>query len=180
MKILRTMFLMIAVYAVILTTVACDQNQIRKAAKASDSLSGLTLDAVRATKQAFESGAISLSQKDALADKLLILARGGQTFNAAVKQLSVSGADGMTPDKWQTIERLFDAQVITPFLAFLAQTTGINNSANLSAAIKLIRISVLTIARVFGGNQAITERINRETNQFAAIRFARNKEMIYV
>lgn len=177
MKILKTIFLALALYAVILTSVACDQNQIRKAAKASNQLSGLTLDAVRATKQAYLDGMITLEQKDRIADKLLILATGGQTFNQAVKRMAAS-SEAMTPGKWQALERLFDAQVIVPFLAFLAQTAGAANAAKLSAAIGLIRLSVLTIAQVFGRRQAAARRINESSGQLAE-RFPPTEEMIY-
>ena len=175
MKFLQAFFLAFAIYAVVLTNIACDQNQIRKAAKASDQLSGLTLDAVRATKQAYTDGLITLEQKDRIADKLLVLASGGQTFNAVVKQ-TAANSGAMTTDKWLALEKLFDVEVITPFLEFLAQTAGVASATKLNAAIGLIRLSVLTIAQVFGRT---SENIHQKFNRTAEV-LAMREVTIYV
>jgi hypothetical protein len=139
---------------------ACpSQSAISRSAKASSQLAGLTLDAVRVTRQAFESNLISLQTKDSIADKLVKLSKGGLAFNTTIKQLQIAYPNGKLPsDKFELLSRLFDTEVIAPFLAVLQDFGLIKNAPQIIAAIEVIRTVVLTIAGVFGKTSMIAKK----------------------
>jgi hypothetical protein len=160
-----TAFLIMAVFTVGVVTTGCPRERadsnIRKAAKASFELAGVTNDTVTAVGRAYTDGIISLEQKDRLADKLVILAKGGKTFNAAVRKAAeVYSTDvDPPPSEIDLLIALFDSDVISPFLEFLAAVGGINAPPYLATAVEMIRNVVLQIARGFGRERETETRL---------------------
>lgn len=169
-RLILSVLLTFAVLASAIATTACPnapskpkaEAAITKAAKASFELSHLTTDAIRATKTAYDEQLITFEQKNALAEKLLVLARGGKAFNQLVKKAheTYSESGNLPPDELKLLEAAFDVNVLNPFLAFAA-SVGINASPKLKAAIETLRAAVNIIGAAFGRNSAaIKDRIN--------------------
>jgi len=151
MKSLKSYILLFAAFALVLVTTACpakNESVIRKAAKASYQLSGLTRDAIRTTQTAFEAGQITLAQKDRIALALVKLAKGGAAFNALVVEANrTHGTAGEIPlTKLDQIQRVFDSDLVSPFLALLTEIGGSAVSAQVKRAIELIRTAILAIS----------------------------------
>lgn len=145
---------LLIVYSLVMLTACPSQSSITTAAKASNQLAGLTINAIQTVKTGYETNLFTLAQKNSIAQKLSILSDGGKAFNNAVTTL-LAATRTPTADQLATLSQLFDTSVITPFLAVLTEVGLIKNAPAVMAAIAVIRTTVLSIAAVFTGKTAL-------------------------
>lgn len=155
MKKLLTCLLLI--YSLFL--MACPkETAVRKAAKASYELSGITLDVVKAVGKAYDAGIFSLAAKDRLAANLKTVIAGGQKFNAAVTAINGVPTDSQT----SVLNQIFSDEVVTPFLAILQELKVLSPSqaTYLHTAITALRAAILIISGVFAESGYRHEELN--------------------
>ncbi len=143
---------LILVYSICLLLMACPkETAVRKAAKASFELSGLTVDAIAATAKAYNENLIGLETKDKIADALKLVATGGKNFNQALKKFRDQSGDNLTPDQISFLNVIFSSEVITPFLGILQtlKVLSMNGAKNLLAAINALKVVILLISNGF-------------------------------
>ena len=143
MKKILTILLIIS--ALFLT--ACPKDSVvRKAAKSSYQLSGLTRDVVAATAKAYDAGVINTATKNKIAEKLQLIAIGGQKFNQIVTGLNNSST--VPADKQALLNQILSAELAGPFLEILEalKVVSASQAAYLHSALAALRIAILTIS----------------------------------
>jgi hypothetical protein len=138
------------IYSLFLT--ACPKDSaVRKAAKASFELSGISVDVINATSKAFDAGIIGLAAKDRLAAAEGRIASGGKHFNEILSGYMTSTAGTLTVDQTVILNKIFSDEVVTPFLAILQELSviSLNQVAYLRTAIAALRTAILVISGTF-------------------------------
>lgn len=149
----------IVIYSLLLLTACPQETVVRRAAKASYELSGLTVDVINAVGKAYANNLIDIRTKDDLANKLKTLSVGGMKFNQLLES-ALKDANGdetkVTPDKIQNLNKVFSDDVVMPFLEIL-QLAKVISPANvnyLHSAIAALRTAILTISLGFSSVRA--------------------------
>ena len=121
----------VLITALVLLTTACpSESQIRKAAKASNSLANLTNNVTDAVRAAFQAGTISVETKNKLADALIVIAKEGKIFNDMLIANQASAQSGQFPPGiFQTLTAQFD-KVVQPFLDMVTTLNLLGPNAN--------------------------------------------------
>ncbi len=135
------------VYSLFLT--ACPKDTaVRKAAKASYELSGITVDVVNATKKAYDAGIIGLAAKDRLAGYEKTITSGGKHFNDVLSGYIAQTAGNLTADQVKILNTILSDQLVTPFLAILQELAliSLDQVAYLRTAIAALRTAILIIS----------------------------------
>lgn len=138
---------LLVVYSLFLT--ACPKDtSVRKAAKASFELSGLTVDVINATKKAYEAGILSLAAKDRLASYEGKLAIGGKHFNQVLEAFNAQTSGNLTADQVAQLSVILSDEVVTPFLQILQELGAItlDKVEYLRTAIAALRTAILIIS----------------------------------
>ncbi|MEO6390819.1 MAG: hypothetical protein ABIP75_03145 [Pyrinomonadaceae bacterium] len=154
----------------LLTQTACPGKakvSIQAAAEASKDLGGGTRDVIKAVRQAYEKNLISLELKNKLADGLGLIATGGLHGTQVIDALNneFGGDINRVPSEvWTNAAKLFDDEVVRPFLDLLRDLNTITPGQSLSIRIALsaVRSAILTIAVVFGRQNSL----DRQFKQF--------------
>lgn len=120
------------------------KSEAKKAAELSYQFSGLVLDLAKAAEKAFDSGLITLAQKDSAVTLIRGMNTGAKSFNVLATELAAS-SEAPAPDKLAVLNRILSNEVITPFLEVLKLFTGVNVPF-VTEAISAIRIAILTIS----------------------------------
>jgi hypothetical protein len=140
------------VTSLVLLTAACPtDDQIRKAAKASGQLAGLTNGVVDAVRAAFQAGQINEATKNKMADALILVAKEGKTFNdLLIADRSLAQNGKFPPNVFAQLSSQFD-KVVQPFLDLTTQLnlTGPNTNQNLAQTFAALRAAILIISAVF-------------------------------
>jgi hypothetical protein len=138
---------LLIVYSLFLT--ACPKDTaVRKAAKASFELSGLTLDVINATGKAYEAGILSLAAKDRLAGYEKQVASGGKHFNDALAAFNAQTSGNLSADQVKALSVILSAEIVTPFLQILQELGAVTlgQVAYLQSAIAALRTAILIIS----------------------------------
>ena len=141
---------LLIIYSIFLT--ACPKDTaVRKAAKASFELSGLTLDVVNATGKAYDAGIIGLDAKDRLAAAEKRVATGGKHFNEILTAFNTQTSGNLTPEQVQLLSKIFSDEVVTPFLTILQELSviSLDQVQYLRTAIAALRTAILVISGTF-------------------------------
>jgi predicted HAD superfamily phosphohydrolase len=141
MKILTSLLIISTLFL----TACPKESAVRKAAKASYQLSGLTRDVVAATGRAYDEQIISTETKNRIADKLKLIAIGGQKFNTIVATLDKSDVPF---DKRALLNQILNDEIAAPFLEILEALKVVSaaQASHLHNALSALRIAILTIS----------------------------------
>lgn len=122
------------------------ETAIRKAARASFELSGITLDVVKAVGKAYDERIISLATKDKLAGHLKLVISGGKKFNQ-----SIEGLNALTTAQASVLNTIFSDEIVTPFLAILEEVRALTpaQADHVRTAIAALRAAILIISGTF-------------------------------
>jgi uncharacterized BrkB/YihY/UPF0761 family membrane protein len=138
---------MLIIYSLFLT--ACPKDTaVRKAAKASYELSGITLDVIHATEKAYNAGIIGLAAKDRLAGFEKHVATGGKHFNDVLAGFIAQTSGNLTADQVSILSKILSDEIVTPFLAILQELAviSLDQVAYLKTAIAALRTAILIIS----------------------------------
>lgn len=144
---LRHLSAMTLIALLVFSQLACGPKQLQAAAEAAKDLGGATRDSIAAVSKAYTQNLITLAQKDKLADILSVIAKGGQKGVDAIDALNKSGVTTLSGGNAIALNKLFDAEMVTPFLRLLNEIAGLSASA--SAAIQVSIASLRTILLLF-------------------------------
>lgn len=151
-------YLLIAVMSVLAT--ACPSKTIATAEKRSAQLAGYANIGVDTTRDLFQAGFISLSEKDRIAVGFIGLAQAGQMFDDTVKNIKAAYVDTAPPrTEIEKLFEVFDSLVVTKFLAILQTMKLISKQDQYAQIIQLIRTAVIAIAKAFGKQQTVALRL---------------------
>lgn len=152
---------LLIIYSLFLT--ACPkETAVRKAAKASFELSGITLDVINATSKAYDAGIIGLAAKDRLAAAEKKIAAGGKHFNELLTGFMAQSSNNLTADQITILNQIFSNEVVTPFLQILQELGAISldQVAYLQTAIAALRSAILVISGTFAEAGFPDRRLN--------------------
>lgn len=142
----------LVITALVLLTTACpSESQIRKAAKASNSLANLTNNVTDAVRAAFQAGTINVETKNKLADALILIAKEGKIFNDMLIANQAAAQSGQFPPGIFTqLTTQFD-KVVQPFLdmATTLNLLGPNVNQQLAKTFAALRAAILIISAAF-------------------------------
>jgi len=148
----QTMMAAVLITALVLLTTACpSENQIRKAAKASNNLANLTNNVTDAVRIAFQAGQISAETKNKMADALILVAKEGKIFNDMLIANQASAQNGtFPPNIFVQLSTQFD-KVVQPFLDMATQLNllGPNGNQKLAQTFAALRAAILIISAAF-------------------------------
>ncbi len=148
----KTTIAVLLITAIVILTTACpSDNQIRKAAKASNDLANLTNNVVDAVRVSFQAGQMNEGTKKKMADALILIAKEGKTFNdllIANQALAQNGT--FPPNVFAQLSAQFD-KVVQPFLDLVTQLNviGPNTNPKLVQTFAALRTAILIISAVF-------------------------------
>jgi len=148
---------LILVYSLCLLMTACPkETAIRKAAKASFELSGLTVDAIAATAKAYNENLISLETKDKIAAPLKVIAVGGKKFNEALKRFYAESGENLPADKLGILKLIFSTELVAPLLEILQElkVVSADRAAYLLSAVNALQAVILIISNGFASVKA--------------------------
>jgi hypothetical protein len=118
------------------------EKTLAQAAEAAKDIGGGTRDVIKAVGEAYQKGLLTLAQKDRLAALLKAIAKGGEKGIDAIEALQKTQASTLTSDQRQQLTRIFDDEVVTPFLQLLQELGTLSGDA--SVAIRAALVSVRT------------------------------------
>ena len=148
----QTMTAAVLITTLVLLTTACpSESQIRKAAKASNSLANLTNNVTDAVRAAFQANTINVETKNKLADALIVIAKEGKIFNDMLIANQASAQSGQFPPGiFQQLTSQFD-KVVQPFLDMATQLNLLGPNANqqLQKTFAALRAAILIISAAF-------------------------------
>lgn len=152
-KILLTL---IVIYSLVFLLACPKETAVRRAAKASYSLSGLTIDATAATAKAFNAGLIDIQTKDKIANALKKISIGGKYFNQTLERFNVESGAELPADKIAVLNKIFSDEVVAPFLEILQslKILSADKAEYLRLAINALRSAILTISNGFSSLNA--------------------------
>ena len=138
--------------ALVLLTTACpSESQIRKAARASNSMANLTNNVTDAVRAAFQAGSISVETKNKLADALILIAKEGKIFNDMLIANQAAAQNGQFPPGiFNQLTTQFNL-VVQPFLdmATTLNLLGPNVNQQLAQTFAALRAAILIISAAF-------------------------------
>ncbi|HEY2975094.1 MAG TPA: hypothetical protein VGJ48_21440 [Pyrinomonadaceae bacterium] len=148
----QTMMAAVLISALVLLTTACpSENQVRKAAKASNNLANLTNNVTDAVRIAFQAGQISADTKNKMADALILIAKEGKIFNDMLIANQSSAQNGtFPPNIFAQLTSQFD-KVVQPFLEMgtTLNLLGPNGNQKLAQTFAALRAAILIISAAF-------------------------------
>jgi hypothetical protein len=148
----QTMMAAVLISALVLLTTACpSENQVRKAAKASNNLANLTNNVTDAVRIAFQAGQISADTKNKMADALILIAKEGKIFNDMLIANQASAQNGtFPPNIFAQLSSQFD-KVVQPFLEMgtTLNLLGPNGNQKLAETFAALRAAILIISAAF-------------------------------
>lgn len=176
---MKNIFLVLLVISSLFLLACPKETAVRRAAKASYSLSGLTVDAINATGKAYAAEIIDLRTKDKMANALKTISIGGKRFNQTLEIfVRESGAGELPPDKLAFLNKIFSDEVVTPFLEVL-QTMKVLSPAQsdyLHVAIAALRSAILVISNGFTAAKAVASVPRKQ--RFQAFHCGKPREII--
>ena len=148
----QTITAAVLITALVLLTTACpSESQIRKAAKASNSLANLTNNVTDAVRAAFQANAINVETKNKLADALIVIAKEGKIFNdMIIANQAAAQNNQFPPGIFAQLTAQFDL-VVKPFLdmATTLNLLGPNINQQLATTFAALRAAILIISAAF-------------------------------
>jgi hypothetical protein len=148
----QTITAAVLITALVLLTTACpSESQIRKAAKASNSLANLTNNVTDAVRAAFQANAINVETKNKLADALILIAKEGKIFNDMLIANQAAAQNGQFPPGiFNQLTTQFNL-VVQPFLdmATTLNLLGPNVNQQLAQTFAALRAAILIISAAF-------------------------------
>jgi hypothetical protein len=148
----QTITAAVIIMALVLLTTACpSEGQIRKAAKASNSLANLTNNVTDAVRAAFQAGTITLETKNKLADALIVIAKEGKIFNdMLIANQPAAQNNQFPPNIFAQLTAQFD-KVVQPFLDMVTalNVLGPNANSQLAKTFAALRAAILIISAAF-------------------------------
>lgn len=152
----------LVIYSLVMTTACPSRVTLEKAKTESSRVAVYANATVDVVRELYRSKTISLEQKDRIADKLIVLARGGAAFDALVNQMQSSyGNTGNVPKaEFALLLDTFNVEVVNKFLDALAAMKIIKVSDHLRNAINLLLTSIKIIAQAFGKQKSVGARID--------------------
>ena len=154
----RSFALPVIILAVLTGTLpmpGCDKKKaLAEAAEAAKDIGGGTRDVIEAVGKAYDQKLITLEQKDKLADLLIAIAKGGQKGVQALDTLEKSGVTELTPDQRSILNKLFDVEVIDPFLNLISEIAKLSDESQTAIRIALasVRTAILLFSNKIGRN----------------------------
>lgn len=153
-----------------LLLMACPKEDVvRKAAKASYSLSGLTADVAVAAQKAYHDGLIDVHSKDRIAVWLKQISKGGKQFTALTEAAHKSQvADAGTIN---SLNLILSTEITAPFLEILQELKILSKDASdfLQTAIAALRSAILVISSALSTTKVIASNRFIKNNRFAGV-----------
>ena len=156
---LRIFISFVLIYAMVMLTACPSAASLQKVQDSSARVAKYANAGVDLTRTLYESKVITLAQKDAIAQKFVLLARGGIAFDAAVANAKATYGTNAPQATIQQLLATFDSQVVGQFLEILTSLKVIGASGAYAAIIETIRAAVMVVAGVFGTKAAVTQRL---------------------
>jgi hypothetical protein len=125
---------------------------LSQAAEAAKDIGGGTRDVIKAVSDAYKVGLISLEQKDKYADLLKLIAQGGQKGVDAIEALQKQAVEIPTPDQSRLLMKIFDDDVVAPFLTFLTEIGKLSEGSSVAirAALASVRTAIVLLSSRIG------------------------------
>jgi hypothetical protein len=128
------------------------QSTLNSAAEAAKDIGGGTRDVIKAVGDAYQAKLITLEQKDRFADLLKAIAQGGQRGVDAIEFLQKQGVETPTAEQRINLMRIFDDDVIAPFLNLLTEIGKLSNAQSVAirAALASVRTAIVLLSSRIG------------------------------
>lgn len=127
------------------------------AAEAAKDIGGGTRDVIKAVGDAYQAKLITLEQKDKYADLLKKIAQGGQRGVDAIEDLQNAGVTNPNAEQSNLLRRIFDDDVVTPFLELLTEIGKLSESSSIAirAAMASVRTAIVLLSSKIGRSDVI-------------------------
>lgn len=147
----------VAVTGLAVSQTSCKENDLQKSAEAAKDIGGGTRDVIKAVGDAYQAKLITLEQKDRLADILKKIAQGGQKGVDAIEFLQKQGITTPTSEQRINLSKIFDDDVVAPFLNLLTELGKLSESANatIRTAMVSVRTAIVLLSSRIGRNDVI-------------------------
>lgn len=142
---------LLILYSMFLMTACPKESAVKNAAKASYSLSGLTVDIAVAAARAYNAQIITLDTKDKIAGYLKTISIGGKRFNNTLLIFARQSGPELPEDRLAVLNKIFSDEVVAPFLEVLQSLKILpaSRADYLRTAINALRAAVLVISSGF-------------------------------
>jgi hypothetical protein len=146
------LILPVSVVSLSIAQTSCKESDLKKTAEAAKDLGGEVRDLIDAVGQAYSKGLITLAQKDRFADLLGSVARGGIHGVDVIEALQAQGVKVPNATQRQQLNRIFDDEVITPFLSFLTEIGKLSDDSAIAirTAMSSVRAAILLFSSRVG------------------------------
>jgi hypothetical protein len=151
----------VGIVGVSVTQTSCKETDLGKTAEAAKDIGGEVRDLVDAVGKAYTQKLITLAQKDKFADLLAAVARGGQKGVDVIVALQQQGVKVPNADQRSQLNKVFDDDVIAPFLTFLTELGKLSDDSAIAirAAMASVRTAILFFSSRVGRTDVI-DKIN--------------------
>jgi hypothetical protein len=144
--------LSLCLLSTVATQTACGEKQLSQAAEAAKDITGGTRDVIKAVGQAYQAKLITLAQKDQLADLLEKILNGSEKGITAIELLHKQGVETPTTEQRSALSKIFDNEVIAPFLEILTELGKLSDSQSVAirAALVTMRTAIVLLSNKIG------------------------------
>lgn len=156
---------LLIIYSMFLLGCPKGEKTYRRAKEASATVQVYSLKLIQANIDVFKAGEISLETKDKIAGLTGKLVGGIRIYRNALAQNENSLKDGNALDgnALATLNRIFDMQVIPPFLSILSEVNLLSGDKAelIKTIITSLRVAILTISDAFAQGKIYAVEENR-------------------
>lgn len=158
---LKLFTILLIIYSLVMLTACPSRVTLEKAKQKSSQIAGYANDATEAIRDLYRAKILTAEQTVLIADKIILLAKGGQAFDTAIKSFEeVYGTIENVPQtEWANALNLFNREVVEAFVAVLVELKVIQQSEQLKQTINLIIAAVRIIARALSVEKPTMARI---------------------
>jgi hypothetical protein len=151
----------LVIYSLVMAT-ACPSRVTLEQAKAESSRIAIyTFETTNAVRDLFRAKVITPEQTVAISDKLILLSKGGQAFDALIKRYEETyrKVENVPRAEWAKALELFNGEVVDRLIAVLLELKVIQSSERVRQVISLLITSVRIIARAFSIETPVVARV---------------------
>ncbi|MBS1793368.1 MAG: hypothetical protein JSS81_05910 [Acidobacteria bacterium] len=148
------------IYSLVLT--ACPSKvTLEKARRESAKIAGYADQTTNAVRDLFRAGVLTPAQTARIADKIIVLAKAGQAFDAVIATLETTygTTDNVPKAEWARALALFNSDLVQKFIDVLVELKVIEVSGRMRNSIDLVINAVRLIARAFEVEADVNRRI---------------------
>lgn len=158
---MKQIFVILILYAVILTAACPSQLDVAAAEKSSAMVAVYANETVEVVRDLYRSEKITLDQKNRIADLIINLAKGGVHFTAYIAYVKNNDFDGKSVKGFSRRElfRLLETEIIGPTVDLLKELNFLKTNSRLLEMLSKIRETVIIISRAFSLQSQTAKRL---------------------